>query len=149
MKRIVLAVGLTLALAVAPVRAQTRVSVAVGFGVPRPYVSGLVVVGRPFVYYPAPALVVVRARRPHFHRRSLVVVRRVYVVRPYRRSAACRKVPDAATDALGRAAGTVAKREARTHASRFLFPAPTSRPRRRASAGTACADRPRPQPARR
>jgi len=85
MKRIVLAVGLTLALAVAPVRAQTRVSVAVGFGVPRPYVSSLVVVGRPFVYYPAPALVVVPARRPHFHRRSLVVVRRVYVVRPHHR----------------------------------------------------------------
>jgi len=32
-----------------------------------------------------------------------------------------REVPDAAADALGSAAGTVAKREARTHASRFLL----------------------------
>jgi|SRR5213593_1400251 len=82
MKRIVLAVGLALTLAAAPVGAQTRVSVAVGFGVPRPYVSGLIVVGRPFVYYPAPALVVVPARRAHFHRRSFVFLRRVYVMPP-------------------------------------------------------------------
>src|SRR5437773_9804432 len=32
-----------------------------------------------------------------------------------------REVPDAAADALGSAAGTVAKREARTHAARFLL----------------------------
>src|SRR5439155_24428299 len=42
--------------------AQTRVSVAVGFGVPRPYVSGVVVVGRPYFY------------RPYFYRRPVVIV---------------------------------------------------------------------------
>src|SRR5205809_316504 len=71
MKRTALAFGLVLALAVAPAAAQTRVSVAVGFGVPRPYVSGIVVVGRPYVY------------RPYFYRPPLVVVvPRPYPVRP-------------------------------------------------------------------
>src|SRR5256885_2004849 len=69
--------GLALALGATPAVAQTRVSVAVGFGVPRPFVHGVVVVGRPFAYYP-PAFVVVR--RPYFyrHRRPLLFVRRVY-----------------------------------------------------------------------
>src|SRR5437870_4830350 len=45
MKRVLLAVGMALALSAAPMAAQTRVSVAVGFGVPRPYVTGVVILG--------------------------------------------------------------------------------------------------------
>jgi hypothetical protein len=80
MKHMIWAIGLALALGAAPAAAQTRVRVAVGFGVPRPFVHGVVVVGRPFAYYP-PAFVVVR--RPYFsrHRRPLLFVRRVYVGR--------------------------------------------------------------------
>jgi len=55
---------------------QTRVSVAVGFGVPRPYVTGVVIVGRPHVYY--------YPRRHAFYYRyrpSLLVARRGYVAR--------------------------------------------------------------------
>lgn len=85
MKRIAVVLGLALVLEATPARAQTRVSVALGFGVPRPYVSGLVVVGRPFVYHPAPAVVVLPARRPYFYRRPVVVVRRIYVVRHHHR----------------------------------------------------------------
>src|SRR5438094_8965274 len=71
MKRTAWAFGLVCALAAAPAAAQTRVSVAVGFGVPRPYVAGVVVVGRPYLY------------RPYFYRPPLVVVvRRPYPVRP-------------------------------------------------------------------
>ena len=76
MKNMIWVIGLALALGATPAVAQTRVSVAVGFGVPRPFVRGVVVVGRPFAYYP-PAFVV---RRPYFHRhrRPLWFVRRVY-----------------------------------------------------------------------
>src|SRR2546430_3183027 len=73
MKRVLLAVGMALALGAAPMAAQTRVSVAVGFGVPRPYVTGVVILGRPPVYYPH--------RRAFYYRPSLFVARRVYVVR--------------------------------------------------------------------
>src|SRR3989449_11165420 len=64
MKQWVVAFGLLLVLTAvaAPAPAQTRVSVAVGFGVPRPYVSGGVVVGRPYFY------------RPYFYRRPVVIV---------------------------------------------------------------------------
>jgi len=77
MKHMIWAIGLGLALGATPAVAQTRVSVAVGFGVPRPFVHGVVVVGRPFAYYP-PAVVVVR--RPYFYRyrRPLLSVRRVH-----------------------------------------------------------------------
>ena len=77
MRQIALVVALAAALAAAPAPApaQTRVSVAVGFGVPRPYVSGFVVVGRPYFYRPyfyrPPVVVVVRRRydrvRRHHH----------------------------------------------------------------------------------
>src|SRR5207247_11398574 len=86
MKRTVLSLALGLALAAArptPTAAQTPISVAVGLGVPRPFLSGVVVVGRPFAYYPAP--------RPYFYRyryryrRPFVVVRRVYAGRYHRR----------------------------------------------------------------
>src|SRR2546425_10779653 len=64
MKQWVVAFGLLLVLTAvaAPTPAQTRVSVAVGFGVPRPYVSGVVVVGRPYFY------------RPYFYRRPGVIL---------------------------------------------------------------------------
>src|SRR2546428_3672256 len=69
MKRWVLAFGLLLVLTAAapPAPAQTRVSVAVGFGVPRPYVSGVVVVGRPYYYRPY-------YYRPYFYRRPVRLV---------------------------------------------------------------------------
>jgi len=89
MKRTVLLLALGLALAAArptSAAAQTRISVAVGLGVPRPFLSGVVVVGRPprpFAYYPAPAVIVVPASRPYF--RPFIVVRRVYAGRYHRR----------------------------------------------------------------
>ena len=67
MKHMIWTIGLALALGTTPAAAQTRVSVAVGFGVPRPFVHGVVVVWRPYFY---------RYR----HRRSLFV-RRVYTGR--------------------------------------------------------------------
>ena len=84
MKHMIWAIGLAMALGATPAVGQTRVSVAVGFGVPRPFVHGVVVVGRPFAYYP-PALIVVR--RPYFyrHRWPRLFVRRVYVGRYHRR----------------------------------------------------------------
>src|SRR2546426_7107368 len=68
MKRVLLAVGMALALGAAPMAAQTRVSVAVDFGVPRPYVTGVVILGRPPVYYPH--------RRAFYYRPPLFVARR-------------------------------------------------------------------------
>ncbi len=76
MKRVLLATGLALALGVLPIAAQTRVTVAVGFGVPRSYVTGVVIVGRPHVYYPP--------RRAYSYRPPLFVARRAYLAR-YRR----------------------------------------------------------------
>ena len=73
MKRVLLAAGMALALGATPIAAQTRVSVAVGFVIPRPYVTGVVIVGRPHVYYPH--------RRAFHYRRPLFVARRAYVVR--------------------------------------------------------------------
>ena len=73
MKRVLLAAGMALALSAAPMAAQTRVSVAVGFGVPRPYVTGVVILGRPPVYYPH--------SRAFYYRPPLFVARRVYVIR--------------------------------------------------------------------
>ena len=80
MKRVLLAAGMALALGAAPMAAQTRVSVAVGFAVPRPFVTGVVVVGRPYGvdrpyrygYYARPVILVRRyhvARYRHHHRR--------------------------------------------------------------------------------
>src|SRR2546426_2845434 len=73
MKRVLLAAGMALALSAAPMAAQTRVSVAVGFSVPRPYVTGVVILGRPPVYYPH--------GRAFYYRPPLFVARRVYVGR--------------------------------------------------------------------
>jgi hypothetical protein len=76
MKRVIMAVGLALALATRPARAQTRVSVAIGFPAPRAFVSGVVVVGRPYGFY---------RRRPRFYRPAPLFVERVYVVRRHHR----------------------------------------------------------------
>src|SRR2546422_11361477 len=73
MKRVLLAAGIALALGVTPIAAQTRVHVAVGFGIPQPYVTGVVIVGRPQVYY--------LHRRAFYYRPSLFVVRRGFVGR--------------------------------------------------------------------
>ena len=73
MKRVLLATGLALALGVLPIAAQTRVTVAVGFAVPRSYVTGVVIVRRPHLSYPL--------RRAFYYRPPLFVARRVYVVR--------------------------------------------------------------------
>ena len=73
MKRVLLAAGMALALGVTPIAAQTRVSVAVGFGIPRPYVTGVVIVGRPYAYDPR--------GRAFYDRPPLFVARRVYVAR--------------------------------------------------------------------
>jgi hypothetical protein len=73
MKRVLLAAGMALALGATPIAAQTRVSVAVGFVIPRPYVTGVVIVGRPHAYYPY--------RRAFYYRPPLFVARRAYVVR--------------------------------------------------------------------
>ncbi len=73
MNRVLLAAGMALALGAAPIAAQTRVSVAVGFGVPRPYMTGVVIVGRPHVYYPP--------RRAFYYGPPLFVARRFYVAR--------------------------------------------------------------------
>jgi hypothetical protein len=75
MRHWILAVALLVALAAWPAGAQTRVDVVVGFGAPRPFVTGFVVVGRPRPYF---------YRRAYVHRPSLFV-ERVYVVRHHRR----------------------------------------------------------------
>ncbi len=76
MKHVIMAVGLVLALAARPVSAQTRVSVAIGFPAPRPFVSGVVVVSRPYGFYRA---------RPRFYRLAPLFVERVYVARRHHR----------------------------------------------------------------
>jgi hypothetical protein len=71
MKRIMLVAGLVTLFAAGTASAQTSVQLSFGFGVPRPYVSGDVFVGRPHwrpVYRPY-------FYRPHFHDR--------YYHRPY------------------------------------------------------------------
>ena len=91
MKRIMLLAGLVSMLAAGTASAQTSVQLSFGFGVPRPYLSGQVFVGRPHlrpVYRPY-------FYRPYSHRRHigrpLVVLReprRVIIVerRGHRRS---------------------------------------------------------------
>ncbi len=76
MKRVIMAVGLALALATRPTSAQTRVSVAIGFPAPRAFVSGVVVVGRPYGFY---------RPRPRFYRPAPLFVERVYAVRRHHR----------------------------------------------------------------
>ena len=77
MKHMIVAFALALALVASPAAAQTRVNVVVGFGAPRPFVTGVVVVGQPRPYY---------SRSAYFYRPPLFV-RRVYVVRHHHRHA--------------------------------------------------------------
>jgi hypothetical protein len=49
MKRALLLAGLGVMLAAGTASAQTSVQLSIGFGVPRPYLSGVVIVGRPLV----------------------------------------------------------------------------------------------------
>lgn len=85
MKRLTLVAGLLLSLGAAPAAAQTRVSLELGFRLPLPYVSGYVVVGRPYhhhhYYHPRPALVIVERPCYHYHRPRVVVVPRRHVHR--------------------------------------------------------------------
>jgi hypothetical protein len=83
MKRMLIFVGLLLGLATGVAQAQTRVGVSLSFG--DPYVSGQVVIGRPYYhryarpyyhrYHPTPVIVVA----PRYYRAP-----RVVVVRPHR-----------------------------------------------------------------
>ncbi len=87
MRRTVGTMGLALALtavgtAAAP--AQTRVDVALGFGLPRPYVSGVVVVGPPLVYSAPPEVIFVPAPRPYYYRRPFFERRGDWGYRRYR-----------------------------------------------------------------
>jgi hypothetical protein len=72
MKQIMILTGLVFLLAAGTASAQTSVRLSIGFGVPSPYVSGYVLIGRPHVR---------SVYRPTFfhHRRRL---RRVVVLAP-------------------------------------------------------------------
>jgi hypothetical protein len=81
MRRLVGTLGWALALTAlgavaAP--AQTRVDVALGFGLPQPYVSGEVVVGPPLLYRAPPDVIVVPAPRVYYYRAPLYEGRRGY-----------------------------------------------------------------------
>jgi hypothetical protein len=73
MRRLLLAAGLALALGAAPLAAQTRVSVVLGFAVPRPFVTRVYTPSRSF-YRPSPLRIFVRRgyaiRRYHRHHRQ-------------------------------------------------------------------------------
>jgi len=92
MKRMLVMVGLLLAIGVGAAAAQTRVSVSLGFGIGRPYAAGYVIVGRPDRLYRSlwgyrrPALVIVEPA-PIFVRRPWRS--RLYYYRPYHRFGAC------------------------------------------------------------
>jgi hypothetical protein len=79
MKRVLLLAGLAIVFAAGTASAQTSVHLSVGFGVPRPYVSGYVIVGRPLVR---------PVYRPYCYRQGTAFRhggRRVVVVREPRR----------------------------------------------------------------
>lgn len=74
MQRTILLAGLALALTAGTASAQTSVELSLGFGVPRPYVSGYVFVGRPYVrpvyrpYHYRPYRYYRYHARPHIYR---------------------------------------------------------------------------------
>ncbi len=93
MKKTMLLAGLALALTAGTASAQTSVQLSLGFGVPRPYVTGYVFVGRPYlrpVYRPfhyRPYRYHRHVGRPHFYRSapfSYRPQRRVIIVDRYR-----------------------------------------------------------------
>lgn len=84
MKRIALLTGLVLVFAAGTASAQTSVRLSIGFEVPRPYVSGIVVIGRPHmrpVYRPSHFRHRRHARRVVVALPMVRVPRRVIVVR--------------------------------------------------------------------
>jgi hypothetical protein len=76
-----MALGLALAVAAvpaAPAAAQTRVGVMLGFALPRPYVSGVIAVGRPYAYDAEREVIVVPAPRRYRYRQPDGWERREY-----------------------------------------------------------------------
>ena len=93
MRKAISLAGLALAFAAGTASAQTSVQLSLGFGVPRPYVSGYVFVGRPHlrpVYRPylyRPYLYHRNHARPHYYRLAPFGYRphrRVIIVDRYR-----------------------------------------------------------------
>ncbi len=81
MNRFAIALGVALAGAAVPAvpaTAQTRVAVVLGFALPRPHVSGVIVVGPRYGYDSEPEVVVVPAPRRYWYRHPYVVERREY-----------------------------------------------------------------------
>jgi hypothetical protein len=85
MKKSILLAGFAVALAAGTASAQTSVQLSLGFGVPRPYVSGYVFIGRPHLrpvyrpYYHRPYLYHRYRARPHIYRPA------PFSYRPHRR----------------------------------------------------------------
>lgn len=81
MNRFAVALGVALAVtavSAAPATAQTRVGVMLGFALPRPYVSGVIVVGPPDGYDDQSDVIVVRAPRRYRYRHLRGWERREY-----------------------------------------------------------------------
>lgn len=81
MKRFALALGVALAVAAVsavPATAQTRVSVMLGFALPRPYVSGVIVVDPPYGYDAESDVLVGPAPRRYRYRQPFNVERGEY-----------------------------------------------------------------------
>lgn len=83
MKRIVVSILLAVAFGAVSAPAQTRVSVSVR--VATPYVSGQVVVGRPYYHAYPRAVVVIGGPRVHRHAARVIVVPRGHVHRHHHR----------------------------------------------------------------
>lgn len=85
MRKTILLAGLALALAAGTASAQTSVQLSLGFGVPRPYVSGYVFIGRPHLrpvyrpYHYRPYL------HPRYHARHRFYRPAPFAYRPQRR----------------------------------------------------------------
>ncbi len=87
MNRFAEALGVALAVALvpaAPATAQTRVAVALAFALPRPHVSGVIVVGPRYGYDAEPEVIVVPVPRRYWYRHPYVGRRE------YREYRACR-----------------------------------------------------------
>jgi hypothetical protein len=79
MNRFAVALGVALAAVHAvPATAQTRVAVMLGFALPRPHVSGVIVVGPPYGYDAESGVLVVPAPRRYQYRHPFVVERDDY-----------------------------------------------------------------------
>lgn len=81
MNRFTVAFGVALAVTAVPAvpaTAQTRVAVMLGFALPRPYVSGVIVVGPRYGYDAEPEVLVVPAPRRYRYRHPFGWERREY-----------------------------------------------------------------------